>query len=100
MKRREALVAKLRQARERIRVKKRRCQGRKLVPAEMVAQARPLARKNPRTGERRSLGEGAAELAKLGPCDHLVSPTSRHPLSHNAGDGKSATGVSSGLQTR
>jgi DNA invertase Pin-like site-specific DNA recombinase len=60
------LVAKLRHARERIRAEKGRCEGRKPIPAEVVAEARRLARKNPRTGERRSLRQIAEELAKLG----------------------------------
>jgi hypothetical protein len=38
------------------------------VPAAVVAEARRLARKNPWTGQRRSLREIAAELAKRGHC--------------------------------
>ena len=38
------------------------------MPAEVVAQALRLARKNPRTGQRWSLRAIAAELAKLGHC--------------------------------
>ena len=60
------LVAKLRHAREHIRTTRGRCEGRKPVPADVVAHARRLARKNPRTGVRRSLREISAELAALG----------------------------------
>lgn len=61
-----ALVAKLRHARERKRAETGRCEGRKPVAAEVITEARRLARRNPRTGERRSLREIAAELATLG----------------------------------
>ena len=60
------LVAKLRHARERKRAEAGRCEGRKPVPAKVIAEARRLARRNPRTGERRSQREIAAELAKRG----------------------------------
>jgi hypothetical protein len=36
------------------------------VPAEVVVEARRLARKNPKTGDRRSLRQIGAELAALG----------------------------------
>ena len=61
-----SLVAKLRHARERVRARTGRCEGRKPVPAEVVAAARRLARKNPKTGEKRSLRQIGVELAKLG----------------------------------
>ncbi len=61
-----SLVAKLRYARERVKTTTGRCEGRKPVPAAVVAEARRLARKNPRTRQRRSLRAIAAELAKLG----------------------------------
>jgi DNA invertase Pin-like site-specific DNA recombinase len=61
-----SLVAKLRHARDRMRGEKGRCEGRKPVPAEVVAEARRLARKNPKTGTKRSLRRIADELAKLG----------------------------------
>ncbi len=61
-----SLVAKLKHARDRVRAETGRCEGRKPVPDEVVAEARRLARRNPKTGERRSLREIAAELAKLG----------------------------------
>src|SRR5690242_7037368 len=61
-----ALVQKLRHARERKRAETGRCEGRKPVPEAVVREARRLARKNPRTGEVRSLRQIAAELAKLG----------------------------------
>ena len=61
-----SIVAKLRHARERIRADKGRCEGRKPVPAEVLAEARRLARRNPKTGKKRSLRMIAAELAGLG----------------------------------
>jgi DNA invertase Pin-like site-specific DNA recombinase len=61
-----SLVAKLRHARDNIRAKEGRCEGRKPVPAEVVAHARRLARKNPKTGAVRSLRQIADELAALG----------------------------------
>ena len=61
-----ALVAKLRHARERRRVTYGRCEGRKQVPEQVVWEARRLARRSPRTGQRRSLRAIAAELARLG----------------------------------
>ncbi len=60
------MVAKLRHARDRIRVETRRCEGRPPVPDVVVAEARRLARRNPKTGKKRSLREIAAELAVLG----------------------------------
>jgi DNA invertase Pin-like site-specific DNA recombinase len=60
------LVAKLKHGRERKRAVTGRCEGRPAVPLEVVALARRLARRNPRTGERRSLDKIAAELAKRG----------------------------------
>jgi len=77
-----SLVAKLRQARERIRAETGRCEGRRPVPAAVVAQARRLARKNPRTGKRRSLREIAAELAKLGHCGPSGKPYFPASVSH------------------
>jgi DNA invertase Pin-like site-specific DNA recombinase len=61
-----SMVAKLRHARERKRADTGRCEGRKPVPAEVVAEARRLARRNPKTGRQRTLREIAVELAKLG----------------------------------
>ncbi|MFO1080269.1 MAG: recombinase family protein [Reyranellaceae bacterium] len=60
------LVAKLRHARERNRAMTGRCEGRKAVSEETISEARRLARKSPKTGERRSLRAIAAELAALG----------------------------------
>ena len=60
------LVAKLKGARDRKRADTGRCEGRKPVPAEVVAHARRLARKNPKTGAVRSLRAIAEELAALG----------------------------------
>jgi DNA invertase Pin-like site-specific DNA recombinase len=65
-----ALVAKLRGARDRASATVgRRVEGRKghaETNPEMTAQARRLARKNPRTGKARSLREIAAELVEMG----------------------------------
>ena len=61
-----ALVAKLRHAREQMRADTGRCEGRKPVPDGVVAEARRLARKSPKTGRRRTLRAIAAELAVLG----------------------------------
>src|SRR3954471_12029230 len=60
------LVQKLRHARERKRAETGRCEGRKPVPEVVVREAKRLARKSPKTGERRSLRAIAAELARLG----------------------------------
>jgi DNA invertase Pin-like site-specific DNA recombinase len=60
------LVQKLKGARDRKRATTGRCEGRKPVPAAVVKEARRLARKNPKTGERRSLREIAAGLARMG----------------------------------
>jgi DNA invertase Pin-like site-specific DNA recombinase len=59
------LVAKLKHARDRKRAAGR-CEGRKPVPPEVIAEARRLARRNQKTGERRSLQQIANELAELG----------------------------------
>jgi DNA invertase Pin-like site-specific DNA recombinase len=60
------LVAKLKHARDRKRAQTGRCEGRKPVPPEVIAQVHRLARRNPKTGEKRSLQQIADELAKLG----------------------------------
>src|SRR3954447_1417234 len=61
-----SLVGKLRVARDRKRAKEGRCEGRPPVPDAVVAEARRLARRNPKTGKVRSLRVIAAELATLG----------------------------------
>ena len=61
-----SMVAKLRHARDRKRAATGRCEGRKPIPAEVLAEARRLARRNPKTGRKRSLREIAAELATAG----------------------------------
>lgn len=61
-----ALVAKLKVARDRVRAERGRCEGRKPVKEETVALARKLARRSPKTGNRRSLRAIAAELAIAG----------------------------------
>ena len=66
------LVIKLRVARDRMSAalpkdgKRKRIEGRKSVPADVIAAAKRLARKNPKTGKARSLRKIAEELAKLG----------------------------------
>jgi DNA invertase Pin-like site-specific DNA recombinase len=60
------LVARLRRARDKKRAETGRCEGPKPVPAPVVAEARRLARRSPKTGQRRSLRAVGAELAKLG----------------------------------
>jgi DNA invertase Pin-like site-specific DNA recombinase len=59
------LVRKLRAARERKRAETGRCEGRNPVPSRL-AEAKRLARRSPKTGQRRSLRAIAAELARLG----------------------------------
>jgi DNA invertase Pin-like site-specific DNA recombinase len=61
-----ALVAKLRHSREAKRAATGRCEGRPPVPEVVLAAARRLARKSPKTGKQRSLRAIAAELAALG----------------------------------
>jgi DNA invertase Pin-like site-specific DNA recombinase len=61
-----ALVAKLRHARERMRLTVGRCEGRTPVSPEVIALAKKLARRSPKTGKSRSLRAIAAELAQLG----------------------------------
>jgi DNA invertase Pin-like site-specific DNA recombinase len=64
------LVTKLKVARDRKRAATGRCEGRKPVPDDVKAEARRLARRSPKTGQRRSLRDIAAELAAMG---HLGS---------------------------
>lgn len=61
-----SLVQKLRQARERKRATTGRCEGRRPVPEKIVREAKRLHRKNPRTGNRRSLCSVVSDLAELG----------------------------------
>jgi DNA invertase Pin-like site-specific DNA recombinase len=49
------LISKLRHAREAKRAATGRCEGRPPVPEVVLAEARRLARKSPKTGKRRSL---------------------------------------------
>ncbi len=63
------LVQKLRVARARKRKENGKCEGRKSLNETqplMVKQAKRLARRNPRTGKKRSLRKVSAELAALG----------------------------------
>jgi DNA invertase Pin-like site-specific DNA recombinase len=79
------LVAKLRHARDAKRAVTGRCEGRKPVPAEVIAQARRLARRHPVSGKRRSLSAIARELAALGHLGPTGAPyhagSIRHMLS-------------------
>lgn len=62
-------VAKLKGARDRKRSTLGKCEGRKSIAEtqpEVVALARKLHRRNPATGQRRSMREIAEELAKAG----------------------------------
>ena len=63
-----SIVAKLRGARgERVRAATGRCEGRKpVLTGEALALARKLRRKNPHTGERRSLRAISAALSEAG----------------------------------
>ena len=84
-----ALVAKLKQARDAQRLEKGRCEGRKPVPDKVVAEARRLARRSPKTGQRRSLREIAAELATMGHVGvsggHYTASSVRHMLGTRSG---------------
>jgi DNA invertase Pin-like site-specific DNA recombinase len=60
------LVLKLKGARKRKKAATGRCEGRKAVPDDVVKLARRLARKSPKTGERRSLRAIADALANAG----------------------------------
>jgi DNA invertase Pin-like site-specific DNA recombinase len=62
-------VAKLKAARDRKRARDGKCEGRKShseLNPELVALVKRLRRRNPKTGERKSLRSIAAELANLG----------------------------------
>jgi DNA invertase Pin-like site-specific DNA recombinase len=64
-----SLVAKLRAARERKRARDGKCEGRRShreMNPELVALAKRLHRRNPKTGQRLSLRAIAAELASQG----------------------------------
>jgi DNA invertase Pin-like site-specific DNA recombinase len=77
----DRLVGKLRGARERIRAETGRCEGRKpTLIGDALAMARRLRRKNPRTGERRSLHDIAVALAAAG----HVNPVTTKPYSAEA----------------
>jgi DNA invertase Pin-like site-specific DNA recombinase len=62
----DGTVAKLKAARDRKRMETGRCEGRPAVPREVVAVAKRLARRSPKTGKARSLRAIAAELAAMG----------------------------------
>ena len=60
------LVQKLRASRDRKRAVTGRCEGRKPVPPNTIKEAKRLARRNRKTGERPSLRKIAAVLAERG----------------------------------
>ena len=72
-----SLVAKLKAARERKRAATGRCEGRTPPPADLVQEARRLARRNPKTGRKRSLRDIAAAMAAAG----YSSPVTGKPYS-------------------
>jgi hypothetical protein len=74
-----SLVAKLRHARDRIRSEQGRCEGRKPVPADVVALAKRLARVSPKSGKRRSLRAIALELGAAG----YLQPSGRPYLAYS-----------------
>jgi len=79
------LVAKLRSGRKRKRALTGSCEGRKgsaVFRPEIVAVAKRLRRKNPKSGERRSLRKIAAELAAAGFTNEAGRPF--HPQSVKA----------------
>jgi len=61
-----SLVSKLKAARDRKRAATGRCEGRKPPSEALVKEAKRLARRNPKTGKKRSLRVIAKELADLG----------------------------------
>jgi DNA invertase Pin-like site-specific DNA recombinase len=69
-----SLVQKLRKARDRKREETGRCEGRPPVPDHVKREARRLARRNPRTGKKRSLRKIAEELAALGHVGQSAKP--------------------------
>ena len=76
------LVTKLKVARDRKRAATGRCEGRKPVPDEVKAEARRLARRSPKTGQRRSLRDIAQNWRRWGTWAREVSPT---PQSRSSG---------------
>jgi DNA invertase Pin-like site-specific DNA recombinase len=60
-----SLVQKLRKARDRKREETGRCEGRKPVPEVVRREARRLARRNPKTGRKRSLRKIATGLCQV-----------------------------------
>lgn len=75
----DAIVARLREARARVRAATGKCEGRKSHaernPA-LLREARRLARKSPKTGKKRSLRQIALELAEIGHLSSSGSPLS------------------------
>lgn len=75
----KTLVAKLRHARDHKRATQGRCEGRKPVPADVVALAKKLARVSPKTGKRRTFRAIAAALADAG----YTQPTGKPYLAYS-----------------
>jgi DNA invertase Pin-like site-specific DNA recombinase len=71
------LVSKLKASRDRKRKETGKCEGRKSfaeMNPELVALVKRLRRASPKTGERRSLREISAELARLGHLNERGQP--------------------------
>jgi hypothetical protein len=68
-------VAKLRHARDRKRATVGRCEGCRPVPVEVISEARRLARKSPKTGQRRSVRPSLRSLPALGMSGHRAART-------------------------
>jgi DNA invertase Pin-like site-specific DNA recombinase len=79
------LVGKLKQARDRKRAEKGRCEGRPPVPDAVITEARRLARRNPKSGKTRSLRAIAAELAMLGHLGPTGQPYHAGSIRHMLG---------------
>jgi len=80
------LVAKLKHGRDAKRAATGRCEGRRPVPDVVIAEARRLARKSPKTGQRRSLRAIAAELAAIGHLGPSGQPYHASSIRHMLAD--------------
>lgn len=81
----DMVVHRLRSGRERVKAERGKCEGRKSHvernPA-LLREARRLARKNPKTGKKRSLRQVSAELARLGYLSERGTPLSPQIVSN------------------
>jgi hypothetical protein len=76
-------VAKLKAARDRKRTRDGKCEGRKShaeINPKLVALAKRLRRRIPKTGEQKSLRSIAAELARLGHVNVNGRPFAAHSI--------------------